>query len=66
MKALLLSRVIAKAPLKNASDIRGLSRAKAAFADKGYGGNELMKLLIVTHRLWAPAVDFEAHGEVCR
>ena len=31
MKALLVSRVIAKAPLCNANDIRGLSRAKGAF-----------------------------------
>ena len=54
MKALLLSRVIAKAPLKNASDIRALHAAKVAFQDKGYQGNELMKLLIITHRLWTP------------
>ena len=54
MKALLVSRVIAKAPLCNANDIRGLSRAKDAFEAKGYENEDLMKLLIVTHRLWTP------------
>ena len=54
MKALLVSRVIAKAPLCNANDIRGLSRAKDAFEDKEYEGEDLTKLLIVTHRLWTP------------
>ena len=54
MKALLVSRVIAKAPLCNANDIRGLSRAKVAFEAKGYEDEDLMKLLIVTHRLWTP------------
>ena len=54
MKALLVSRVIAKAPLGNANDIRGLSRAKDAFEAKGYEDEDLMKLLIVTHRLWTP------------
>ena len=48
MKALLLSRVIAKSPLCNANDIRGLSRAKDAFEAKGYEGEDLIKLLIVT------------------
>ena len=33
MKALLKSRVIAKSPLKNASDIRGLYRAKVTLDD---------------------------------
>ena len=55
MKALLVSRVIAKAPLCNANDIRGLSRAKDAFEAKGYDGEDLMKLLIATHRLWTPS-----------
>ena len=54
MKALLLSRVIAKSPLENANDIGGLSRAKDAFEAKGYKGKELIKLLIITHRLWTP------------
>ena len=54
MKALLISRVIAKAPLCNANAIRGLSRAKDAFEAKGYKGEDLMKLLIVTHRLRTP------------
>ena len=54
MKALLLSRVIAKAPLSNANDICGLRRAKDAFETKGYGGEDLVKLLIITHRLWTP------------
>ena len=54
MKALLMSRVIAKAPLCNANDIRGLLRAKAEFEAKGYDGEDLMKLFIVTHRLWTP------------
>ena len=38
MKALLLSRVIAKAPLCNANGIRGLPLAKGAFEAKGYEG----------------------------
>jgi hypothetical protein len=54
MKALLVSRVIAKAPLGNANDIRELSRSKIAFEKKGYENEDLMKLLIVTHRLWTP------------
>ena len=54
MKALLLSRVIAKSPLSNANDIRGLRRAKDAFETKGYGGEDLVKLLIATHRMWTP------------
>ena len=54
MKALLISRVIAKAPLGDANDIRGLIRAKGAFEAKGYEGADLMKLLIVSHRLWTP------------
>ena len=54
MKALLLSRVIAKTPLKNANDIRALEKPMSAFKAKGYEGKELMKLLIVTHRLWTP------------
>ena len=54
MKALLVSRVIAKAPLCNANDIRGLRKAKVAFEAKGYKDEDLMKLLIVTHRLWTP------------
>ena len=53
MKALLVSRVIAKAPLCNANDIRGLSRAKVIFEAK-YKDEDLMKLLIVMHRLWTP------------
>ena len=55
MKALLLSRVIAKSPLKNnANDIHALEKSLNAFKDKGYEGKDLMKLLIVTHRLWTP------------
>ena len=54
MKALLLFRVIAKAPLSSANDIRGLRRAKDAFETKGYRGEGLAKLLIATHRLWTP------------
>jgi hypothetical protein len=54
MKALLVSRVIAKAPLGNANDIRGLRKAKVAFEKKGYENEDLMKLLIITHRLWTP------------
>ena len=53
MKALLKSRVIAKSPLKNASDIRGLYRAKVTLEAKGYTGVGLIGLLIATHRLWA-------------
>ena len=51
MKALLRSRVIAKSPLSNASDIRRLRRAKDAFEAKGYERKGVVKLLIVTHRL---------------
>ena len=54
MKALLLSRVIAKSPLKNANDIHALKEPMIAFETKGYKGKELMKLLIVTQRLWTP------------
>ena len=36
MKALLKSQVIAKSPLKNASDIRGLDNAKVKLEAKGY------------------------------
>ena len=54
MKALLLSRVIAKTPLKNANDIHALEESMIAFKTKGYKGKDLMKLLIVTHRLWTP------------
>jgi len=54
MKALLLSRVIAKTPLKYASDIHALEKSMNAFKDKGYKGKDLVKLLIVTHRLWTP------------
>ena len=53
MKALLKSRVTAKSPLKNASDIRGLCRAKVALEAKGYTGACLIGLLIATHQLWA-------------
>ena len=52
MKALLLSRVIAKSPLSNASDIRGLQKARVVFVEKGYEDDDLAKLLIITHRLW--------------
>ena len=53
VKALLLSRVIVKSPLSNASDIRALQKAKVAFEGSGYEGADLAKLLIVTHhRLW--------------
>ena len=54
MKALLVSRIIEKAPLSNANDIRGLCRAKDAFEAKGYEGKDLVKLLIITQRLWTP------------
>ena len=54
MKALLLSRVIAKTPLKNANDIHALEKSMNAFKDRGYEGKDPMKLLIVTHRLWTP------------
>ena len=53
MKALLKSRVIAKSPLKNASDIRGLYSAKVKLEAKEYTGADLIGLLIATHRLWA-------------
>ena len=53
MKTLLKSRVIAKSPLENASDIRGLYRAKVTLKAKGYTGAYLIGLLIATHRLWA-------------
>ena len=52
MKALLRSRVIAKAPLSNASDVRRLSKAMVAFEENGYEGKNLVKLLVITHRLW--------------
>ena len=54
MKALLLSRVIAKSPLKNANDIHALEESMIAFKTKGYKGKELIKLRIITHRLWTP------------
>ena len=54
MKALLKSRTIAKSPLGNASDVRALRNAKTKFETKGYGGVDLAKLLVVTHRLWTP------------
>ena len=54
MKALLLSRVIAKTPLKNANDIHALEEPMIAFKDKGYKGEELIMLLIITHRLCTP------------
>ena len=54
MKALLKSRIIAKSPLGNASDVRALRNAKANFETKGYGRVDLAKLLVVTHRLWTP------------
>ena len=54
MKALLLGRVIAKSPLKNANDIHALEKPMIAFKDKGYKGKDLVKLLIITHRLWTP------------
>ena len=54
MKALLLSRVIAKSPLKNANNIHALEKSMIAFKGKGHKGKERMKLLIVTYRLWAP------------
>ena len=54
MRALLLGRVIAKAPLKNASDIRALHAAKVKFEAKGYDDGELIQLLVVAHRLWTP------------
>ena len=52
MKALLRSRVIAKSPLSNASGVRRLSKANAAFEENGYEGKDLVKLLVITHRLW--------------
>ena len=51
MKALLRSRIIAKAPLSNASGVRRLSKAKVAFEENGYEGKDLVKLLVITHRL---------------
>ena len=54
MKALLLGRAIAKSPLKNANDIHALEKSMIAFKAKGHKGKDLMKLLIVTHRLWTP------------
>ena len=54
-EALLLLRVIAKAPLGDSNAIRGLIRAKVEFEAKGHKGKDLMKLLIVTHRLWTPS-----------
>ena len=63
MKALLRSRIIAKSPLKNASDIRALQKLKVAFeANKGYERRGLMKLLITTYRLWTPTPD--THGTI--
>jgi hypothetical protein len=44
-------RVIAKSPLKNASDIRALHSAKVKIEAKGYTGTDLVGLLIATHRL---------------
>ena len=49
-----LSRVIAKSPLKNANDIHALEKPMIAFKTKGYKGKGLMKLRIVIHRLWTP------------
>ena len=37
------------------SDIRGRIKAKAAFEAKGYNGRGLVKLLILTHRMWTPS-----------
>ena len=54
MKALILSRVIAKTPLKNASDIRALYGAKVNLKAKGFYGADLVGLLVATHRLWTP------------
>ena len=52
MKALLKSGVIAKSPLKNSPDIRGLHNAKVKLEAKGYTEGGLLGLLIATHRLW--------------
>ena len=54
MKALVKSGVIAKTPLKNASDIRALYRAKVDLEAKGFHGPDLVGLLVATHRLWTP------------
>ena len=54
MKALVLSRVVAKTPLKNASDIRALYDAKVNLEAKGFHGADLIGLLVATHRLWTP------------
>jgi hypothetical protein len=55
MKALVRSGVIAKTPLKNASDIRALYGAKVEIEAKGFhDGTDLVGLLVATHRLWAP------------
>ena len=64
MKALLVSRVIAKAPLGDANDIRGLIRAKIEFEAKGYEVEDLMKLFIVTHRLWTPKRMTQFFGKI--
>ena len=54
MKALVRSGVIAKTPLKNASDIRALYGAKVEIEAKGFHGTDLVGLLVATHRLWTP------------
>ena len=54
MKALVKSGVIAKTPLKNASDIRALYSAKVNLEAKGFHGPDLVGLLVATHRLWTP------------
>ena len=41
-------------PLKKTNDIHALEKSMGVFKDKGYEGKGLMKLLIVTHRLWTP------------
>ena len=60
MKALLLSRVIAEAPLCNANGIRGLLHAKVAFEAKGYEGKGPHE---AAHH-HAPPMDAQAHGAV--
>ena len=54
MKALLKPRVIVKSPLSNASDVRALRNAKIKFETDGHKGVDLVKLPIVTNRLWMP------------
>ena len=54
MKALVQSGVIAKTPLKNASDSRALYGAKVDLEAKGFHGPDLAGLLVATHRLWTP------------